>query len=114
MTLRGVITPASLGVMTQTTLPHTIPMAAQDIRPGRLIIEPDGRPREVRDVKYGNETVVLVYTAGPCDVYRRTYELDVVSEHGPCANCTRELADHDRDDLRACKAAHLAHLAGVQ
>lgn len=61
-----------------TTKTTTTAMAAQDVRPGRLIVEPDGRMRRVRDVKYGCDTVVLVYTAGPSDVYRRTYMLDVV------------------------------------
>lgn len=53
------------------------PMHAQDVRPGRIVVEPDGRERTVRDVKYGSWSVVLVYTAGPSDVYRRMYELDV-------------------------------------
>jgi hypothetical protein len=106
--------------MTTSALPKTpatVSMAAQDIRPGRIIVEDDGRTRRVRVVKYGCETVVLVYTAGPSDVYRRNYMLDVVPtdvqadwDNDPCANCGREVADHDRNDMAACQAEHLAHL----
>lgn len=61
-----------------TTKRNTTAVAAQDVRPGRIIVEDDGRTRRVREVKYGYSTVVLVYTAGPSDVYRRDYMLDVV------------------------------------
>ena len=97
-----------------TTQRTTIAIAAQDISPGQVIVEDDGRTREVRLVKYGWSTVVLVYTAGPSDVYRRTYMLDVdapsLAESDPCANCGQELPDHDRNERAACQAEHLAHL----
>jgi hypothetical protein len=30
----------------------------------------------------------------------------------PCANCGRDLRDHDREDLRTCQREHDDHLAG--
>lgn len=94
------------------TTKRTIAMAAQDVRPGRIIVEDDGRTREVRSVKYGWSTVVLVYTAGPSDVYRRDYPLNVVpiADADLCANCGQELPDHDRNERAACQSEHLAHL----
>lgn len=56
----------------------TVTMPAEDVRPGRLVVEPDGRMRRIHSVVSGPKTVTLIYTDGPSDTYRRSYELDVV------------------------------------
>jgi hypothetical protein len=59
---------------------HSLILAtnAEDVRSGDTILGADGIRRTVRDVKYGWSTIVLVYLAGPSDVFRRNYVLDVV------------------------------------
>lgn len=118
--------------MTKNTLPSTadamrdtIATTANDLghraefaaRTGRLlpvIRLADGRELPVRGARFSPMFTTLLYTAGPSDTCRHEAPVDVLPDEDPCANCGRDLADHDRNEMSTCQTQHLHHLAGQQ
>lgn len=109
--------------MTKSALPNTIAttanivghMAAHRARTGQplpMIQLADGRTRMVRGAMFRPLLTTLLYTLGPSDTCRHDASVDLLPDDNPCANCTRDLAEHDGDDLRTCKTQHLYHLVG--
>lgn len=107
--------PTATLAMTANALGHRADFAARTGRPLPIIRLADGREMPVRGARFSPMFTTLIYTAGPSDTYRHEYLLDVLPvdvlpDEDQCANCGRDLADHDRAEESTCHAEHLAHL----
>ena len=99
-------------ITTANALGHRAEFAARSGQPLPVIRLADGREMPVRGARFSPRFTTLLYVAGPSDTYRHDYPLDVLPDEDPCANCTRDLADHDRDEMSTCQTQHLYHLNG--
>lgn len=96
---------------TANDLGHRAEFAARTGRPLPIIRLADGREMPVRGARFSPRFTTLLYAAGPSDTYRHEYPVDVLpatlADEDPCANCTRDLADHSKDETSVCQAEHL-------
>jgi hypothetical protein len=102
--------PNTIRAMTANDLGHRAEFAARTGRPLPIIQLADGRELPVRGARFSPRFTTLLYSAGPSDTYRHDYLLDVLPDEDPCANCGRDLTDHDRTERAACQSEHLAHM----